>query len=80
MMEKELLEKNVVVKTTPTVTFNCPQPMGIGEIVPCRIGEDEKHTRARVIKCEYSKEIDMYKITFELEVELLFSPSSSSKK
>lgn len=80
MAEKELLEKYVDIKTQPTVTFNCPNPMGIGEIVPCRIGEDEKPTRAKVIECEYDKEIDMYKITFEIGIPLLFSHSSSCKK
>ena len=80
MAEKELLEKYVDIKTTPTVTFNCPIPMGIDEIVSCRIGEDEKHTKAIVIKCEYDKEIDMYKITFELGIPLSFSHSSSCKK
>ena len=80
MVEKELLEKNVAIKPTNVVTFNCPNPMEIGEIVPCRIGEDEKHTRARVIKCDYDKEIEMYKITFELGTPLSFSHSSSCKK
>lgn len=75
MAGKELLEKYVDIKTQPTVTFNCPNPMGIGEIVPCRIGEDEKHTIVKVINCEYDKEIEMYKITFELGDPLSFPPS-----
>lgn len=80
MMEKEFLEKYVAFKPTNVVTFNWPHPMEIGEIVPCRVGEDEKHTRARVIKCEYDKEIEMYKITFELGEPLSFPPSSSRGK
>ena len=80
MTEKEFLEKNLAIKPRNTVTFNCPHPMGIDEIVPCRIGEDEKHTRAKVIKCEYDEEIDMYKITFELGIPLSSTHSSSCKK
>ena len=80
MWKKEILEKYVAIEPTNIVTFNWHEPMEIGEIVPCRIGEDEKHTRARVIKCEYDKEIERYKITFELGTPLSFPPSSSREK
>lgn len=80
MWKKEILEKYVTIEPTNIVTFNWHEPMEIGEIVQCRVGEDEKHTRARVIKCEYDKEIEMYKITFELADPLSFPPSSSRGK
>ena len=80
MWKKEILEKYVAIEPTNIVTFNWYEPMEIGEIVPCRVGEDEKHTRARVIKCEYDKEIERYKITFELGTPLSFPPSSSRRK
>ena len=57
------------------ITLNSPTPMEIDEVVPFSLGEDKKHTHARVIKCEYDEEIKMYKITFELGTPLSFPPS-----
>lgn len=57
------------------ITFDSPSPMEIGEVVPFSMGEDKKHTHARVFKCEYDEEIERYKITFELGDPLSFLPS-----
>lgn len=57
------------------ITFDSPSPMEIGEVVPFRAGEDKIHTEARVVKCKYDKEIERYKITFELGTPLSFPPS-----
>ena len=64
-----------ILQEPNVITFNWHEPMQIGEVVPFSMGEDKKHTRAKVIKCEYDKEIKMYKITFELGTPLSFPPS-----
>lgn len=82
-MEEDFYRKYVAIEPTNLITFDWPHPMEIGEIVPVDLGADalaslgtsKKYTRARVIKCEYNKEIEMYKITFELGDPLSFPPS-----